>query len=174
MVAIISQTIQQTYQKRVALCGTLDLWSYPPSNMEQPSSKASLWNAVGALMRKRFGGENLNRLAREAKFGLATASRMKAQETSVGLETLDKLADAFDVEPWQLLVPGFNPDAPPYHSVASPMAQDIAHMLDAITDEGQRRRAYAVVVQVLQFGGDSLGKEPSPSKQPSAGPLHYS
>lgn len=52
-------------------------------------SKAVLWASVLALMVKNYGRENLNRLAREAKIGPGTASRLKAQETSVGLDTID-------------------------------------------------------------------------------------
>lgn len=76
-------------------------------------SKAVLWASVLALMVKNYGRENLNRLAREAKIGPGTASRLKAQETSVGLDTIDKLAAYFNVEAWQLLVPGFEPDNMP-------------------------------------------------------------
>lgn len=76
-------------------------------------SKAALWQAVSALMQHQWGGENLTRLAREAKIGPGTATRLKEQKTSVGLDTLDKLADCFGVHPWQLLVPGFDPKNPP-------------------------------------------------------------
>ncbi len=135
--------------------------------MAAGESKTTLWASVQALMRKRFGEENLNRLAREVKFGPATASRLKAQETSVGLDVVDKIAHAFGAEPWQLLVPGFNPDEPPGLPGASPMAQDIAQMLDAIEDDAHRRRAYALVVQTLQFGAPAQGKAPLRAAQPT-------
>lgn len=64
-------------------------------------------------MQKHYGGENLSRLARECKFGPGTATRLKEQETSVGLEIVEKISAKFGVEPWQLLVPGFNPDNVP-------------------------------------------------------------
>ena len=64
-------------------------------------------------MQKRYGKENLTRLAADAKIGPGTCSRMKAQETSVGLEVIDKVAALFDVEPWELLVPNFSPDNRP-------------------------------------------------------------
>jgi transcriptional regulator with XRE-family HTH domain len=64
---------------------------------------------VHALMLKHYGKENLTRLARECKIGPGTASRLKEGETSVGLETIDKIARHFNVQAWELLVPNFDP-----------------------------------------------------------------
>jgi len=71
--------------------------------------KSVLWANAQALMVHKYGTENLTRLAAEAKFGPGTATRIKKAETSVGLDVLEKLAGTFDVEPWQLLVPGMEP-----------------------------------------------------------------
>ena len=81
--------------------------------MATHDSRSALWHSVSALMLKRWGAVHLSRLAKEADIGLATCSRMKAQETSIGLEVVDKIATAFGVDPWELLVPGFNPDNRP-------------------------------------------------------------
>lgn len=140
-----------------------------PPDMPQANSKPILWSAVLALMNKQYGGENLNRLAREAKVGPATSSRLKAQGTSVGLDVIDKLADHFKVKPWQLLVPGFDPDNPPDLAEASVMARDVAKNFDKITDEERRKRAYALIVQLVEFGA-ALGKEPEPSAEPTQTP----
>lgn len=59
-------------------------------------------------MQRRYGAENLTRLAKDAKFGPGSATRMKEQKTSVGIDILDKLAKLFKVEPWQLLAPGLD------------------------------------------------------------------
>ena len=72
-------------------------------------SKALLWRNVAALMRKRYGSENLNRLARDAKIGPATASRIKDMKTSVGLDVIDRIASVFGLVAWQLLVPDLDP-----------------------------------------------------------------
>lgn len=61
----------------------------------------------------RYGKENLTRLSVECEFGPGTASRLKKMETSVGLDILEKLAAYFYLEPWQLLVPNFDPKSPP-------------------------------------------------------------
>lgn len=67
--------------------------------------KKVLWENVLALMVERYGEENLNRLARDAKIGPGSASRIKEAKTSVGLGIVEKVAKAFDVEPYQLLYP---------------------------------------------------------------------
>ena len=73
-------------------------------------SRIIVWRSVSALMQKHYGKENLTRLAREAKIGPGSATRLKECETSLGVELVDKLAAAFGVESWQLMVPGFDPD----------------------------------------------------------------
>ena len=81
--------------------------------MDAPDLKGVLWANVSALMQKHYGRENLTRLARETRCGPGTASRIKACETSVGIDVLSQIAGAFKVQAWQLLVPGFDPDRPP-------------------------------------------------------------
>ena len=81
--------------------------------MGQINTNAALWENLRAVMLKEWGEENLNRLARSCKIGAGTAARIKEQKTSVGLETLEKIADHFHLAPWQLLVPGLDPENPP-------------------------------------------------------------
>lgn len=76
-------------------------------------SREVLWASVSALMKKHYGRENLTQLAKDCKIGPATASRMKAKETSVGVEVIDRVAKFFKIAPWTLLVPGFDPDHTP-------------------------------------------------------------
>lgn len=42
-----------------------------------------------------------------------TAQRVLAGTTSIGLDVLQRVAEALEVEPWQLLVPGIDPAALP-------------------------------------------------------------
>lgn len=77
------------------------------------NNHSTLWSNVQSLMLKHWGAENLNRLARECGFGPGTAARIKDQKTSVGLDTLEKIADHFHIAVWQLLVPGMDPESPP-------------------------------------------------------------
>jgi len=82
-------------------------------DVSQIDTNATLWANVQALMLKHWEEENLNRLARECKIGPGTAARIKEQKTSVGLETLEKVAETFNLAVWQLLVPGLDPANPP-------------------------------------------------------------
>jgi transcriptional regulator with XRE-family HTH domain len=68
-------------------------------------TKKALWENVKALMEKKYGKENIKRLAREAKIGTGTASRIKEQRTSVGLDVVEKIARLFKVPPASLLMP---------------------------------------------------------------------
>lgn len=76
-------------------------------------AKKVLWNSVTSLMLKHYGKENLTRLAKDCGIGPGTSTRLKEQQTSVGLEVIEKIAKHFGYEPWQLLVPGFDPEHAP-------------------------------------------------------------
>lgn len=135
------------------------------------NSKPVLWGNVVTLMQQQFGGENLNRLAREAKLSPATASRIKAMETSVGLDVLDQLATVFGVEPWQLLHPDLNPGAAPLEG-DSPLAIDLARQLNAIKEPAQHERAYMLASQVmlLATAGSDATHQPAPAPTPLQDP----
>ena len=107
--------------------------------MRREDSRATLWTNIQTLMRHRYGRENLTRLARECKFGPATSSRLKSMETSVTLETLNKIADTFGVEPWQLLVPGLSATSLPALRLVSPEERDLYGQLVSIATELARR-----------------------------------
>jgi hypothetical protein len=72
-----------------------------------------LWANVSALMTCHWGAENLGRLATSAGIGPATCTRLKKQETSVGVEIVDRIAEVFGLDTWQLLVPNLDPKNPP-------------------------------------------------------------
>jgi hypothetical protein len=67
--------------------------------------KKVLWQNVSQLMQRRWGEENLNRLAKAGKMGPGSAQRIKDQETSIGLDLVAKAAQAFNIPAYQLLVP---------------------------------------------------------------------
>lgn len=52
----------------------------------------------------------------------------------------------------------------------SPKAVYIGEKLDAIADPNQRARAYALIVQILEFGGSDPPPTPGPAGAPSTGP----
>lgn len=93
--------------------------------------------------------------------GLLDTIRRAANGTSI--DNLEPLARVYGVQAWQLLVPGLDPAHPPAFGVEgfSPLAQDVARMLDAMPDEDQKRRAYALFVQLVEFGSS----DPAPPAQ---------
>jgi len=76
-------------------------------------SNATLWQNVEALMLKKYKRINLRAFAAHCGVSIATIQRIQAQQTSIGLAVLDRIAEAFDLAAWQLLVPGLDPDNPP-------------------------------------------------------------
>lgn len=60
-------------------------------------------------MQKHYGREMLGRFAKDCGIGPATMTRIKAQDTSVGVDILDSIAKHFNLQPWELLVPTFDP-----------------------------------------------------------------
>ena len=81
--------------------------------MSSINTKRVLWANVQALMLHHWGKENLSELSRRAKVGLATCDRIKKQETSVGLDVTQQVAEVFHLEAWHLLTPGLDPKNPP-------------------------------------------------------------
>ena len=74
------------------------------ANNKKPA-KTILWANVLAHMEAKYGRENLNALARDAKIGPASVQRIKDGKTSVGVDIVDKVAKSFGVEAYQLLCP---------------------------------------------------------------------
>lgn len=78
--------------------------------MSETDSKKTLWANVLRLMRVKYGAENLTKLARDCGIGPGTATRIKAQQTSVGVDVIERIASVFGVQPWQLLTPNLGAD----------------------------------------------------------------
>jgi hypothetical protein len=130
---------------------------------------------VSARMVEKFGRENKLRLHAESKVGEQTVHRLTGGEHWIGLEALSKVASALDREPWQLL----HPESPRARAL-SETARHIGEMFDA-TPDAQKPRAYALIVQILEFGnagstGPAGADEPTdvppapPQTPPGAGP----
>lgn len=52
-------------------------------------------------------------LRRKAKLGGGTLDGARQATTSITIDSLEKMAAAFRLQPWQMLVPDINPDSPP-------------------------------------------------------------
>lgn len=71
-------------------------------------------------MKHAYGKENLTRLARDCEMSPANATRIKEQRTSIGLEVIEKVAKAFHMKSWELLVPDLDPTNRPMLRTVSP------------------------------------------------------
>lgn len=136
--------------------------------MQPFDSRPVLWKNVSALMKLKYGKEHLSLLSREAKVGLATISRIKNQDTSVGIEVLDRVAGVFGVYPWQLLQEDLDVQNLHNRTEPSPLAADLATQLDALADPIARERAYALATQVLALAASA--PEAAPSRVPLSTP----
>lgn len=81
------------------------------------NTKKILWANVQALMKLKYGEENLykthidsSKLGKDLAISLGSLQRIKACETAIGLDVVDKIANFFEIEAWQLLVPDLQPD----------------------------------------------------------------
>jgi len=87
-----------------------------------PRSADVLWANLSALMEKHWQGENLTRLAREAKIGPGSATRLKNRQEGTGIDLVGRVAAVFGLQAWQLLMPGLDPSNPPVSSLTGPEA----------------------------------------------------
>jgi hypothetical protein len=86
-------------------------------------------------MQKHYGKESLARLSRDCKISLGSCSRIKEQQTSVGLDIVDKIATHFHIEPWELLVPTFDPANRPTLQPLSEMERKLYARLAEVAKE---------------------------------------
>ena len=129
------------------------------------SKRDDVWAAMAAVMQRKWGAPAIRRLARESGVSAATISRIKAGETSFGLDVLMSVADALHVEAWQLLAPSGAQGAERF----SPQASDLARSLDQIQDQFKRAQAYALAMHAIQAVGTMASQE-SPGQPPAAWP----
>ena len=73
----------------------------------RPDPKKTLFDNVQELMLRRYGKENQTRFAADTKIRAGGIIRIKSKKANVGIDTLEMIAKEFDLEVWQLLVPGF-------------------------------------------------------------------
>jgi hypothetical protein len=111
-----------------------------PFMAKTPPAKELLWTNLTALMLHHWKEINLNRLAREAKIGPASAMRIKESKTSVGVDIVDSVAGVFGLRAWQLLLPDLDPQNVPVTmlSDAERRLYDRFKRVNAILTEGHQ------------------------------------
>lgn len=68
--------------------------------------KTILWENVQALMLAEFKKESLGQFAKKCGIGAASMTRIKRRDTGVMITTIESIARAYGVQPWELLVDG--------------------------------------------------------------------
>jgi transcriptional regulator with XRE-family HTH domain len=68
---------------------------------------------LAALMRHSAAYSSPKKLAARISASKSTVERIRSGAVACQIDTLASIAKAFDVEPWQLLVPGLDPANPP-------------------------------------------------------------
>ena len=71
--------------------------------MASQDPKTFLWSNIALLM--GTGSPTVDAVQRKTQVGRGTVQRIKEGSTSTGTDTLLAIADAFGVEPWELLQP---------------------------------------------------------------------
>lgn len=138
-------------------------------------SKATLTTNTLTLIRAaqpplRSHETGLSRLT-EMGFSMGTAQRVLDATQDVRLSSVDRVAECFEVEPWQLFVPDMSPEhmpqlARPETAPLSPRAMDIAQRLDALVPD-VRLTAYALIDQALQMAEAAQRQGPIPPPPPT-------
>jgi hypothetical protein len=114
---------------------------------------------------------SLNAWATSKKLNVKRVQRAASGETGCSIDVLEELANGLGMEAWELLYPGMDEKNRPTPALMSPMAADIARMLDAIQDDEKKRKAHAIITQMLEFGDLPAEAEEAPAPA-SASPTH--
>lgn len=77
------------------------------------STAKVLGENLAALMAAHPELNSNPKLAAKTRLGTGTISRLRNGMVDANLDTLERMATAFGVAPWQLLVPGIDPTNPP-------------------------------------------------------------
>jgi transcriptional regulator with XRE-family HTH domain len=77
------------------------------------SPQEVLGKNLAALMRRSPALSSPKKLAARIGSSKSTIERIRAGAVACQLDTLQLIAKAFELQPWQLLVPGLDPSNPP-------------------------------------------------------------
>lgn len=98
--------------------------------MTTADPRSYLWDNICALM--GVDDPSLDTVARRTKVGRGTVQRIKAGDTATRLSSLEKIARAFGIEVWQLLVRELDPKALPRLAGAPAPAESLEARISAI------------------------------------------
>lgn len=89
--------------------------------MAKPRMRGVVESIIGtnldALMAHHSELNNSERVGSKAKIPPRTVNRIKNAQVSCTVDTLAKIAKVFEIEPWALLVPNYDPANPPVRTM---------------------------------------------------------
>jgi transcriptional regulator with XRE-family HTH domain len=97
--------------------------------------RAVLARNLRNLMATKAGPRSQTALRKKSGVAQATIGRILKQETEAGVETVDRLAKAFGLEGWQMMVPGMDPTNPPVLMAATPAEKALYDRLRATVED---------------------------------------
>jgi len=113
-----------------------------------PPSRQILAANLNRLMQSTLSLNSNTKLVKRSGLGLGTMGRVRNAEVAATIDTLDRLAECFGVQPWQLLIPQditqpqaerylteFQPATLPQPGIQpSSTAQELGVLFDLLTD----------------------------------------
>lgn len=88
-----------------------------PAQMAEPIRKVLSENLLRLMRTGQSGEVSQAELGRRARVDQRNVGRIVSGDISTTVDTLGKLARAFDLDAWQLLVPGLDPSNPPINHI---------------------------------------------------------
>lgn len=104
--------------------------AYPPL-VDTSTTRHTVAKNLNALMAHHLDLDSNPKLSKRSKVGLGTVSRMRTAAVDVTIDTLEKVAFAFDLQAWQLLVPDLSPQDPPMLRDIPPAEEELYRRLRA-------------------------------------------
>lgn len=90
---------------------------------------------LSALMRDRPRLDTFKKIVAAGVPSNGTLDRIRRKKAGCSVDQLDALADVFDLEPWQLLIPGLQPNNPPIVRDVTDAERRLWKRLDGLMQE---------------------------------------
>ena len=134
---------------------------------------------LNRLMDATLSLNSNTKMVKQSKLGLGTIGRVRNAEVDATIDTLDKLAECFGIEPWQLLAP---PDAvqpppaalplieyQPAHTPMSERAQELGVLFDLLAGrDGKIDQAEVFAAATEAISRTVTGRQNQPTGTPAA------
>lgn len=115
----------------------VDLSGLTPEEIE---SRKVLAQNLQRLMSKRPKLNSNPKISKKADIGIATLSRVTRMDGGATLDTITRLATVFGLQPWQMLVPGLDPEHPQIlRSLSAAEEAMYAKMREVVEEEVKAR-----------------------------------